>query len=150
MFEIELKNPDVMLIREKNNEVAIDLANSAIDAGLEVGKIEGAGEFEIGDMQIVAVALKESKGVLYRIKIDDIRIGLVDGRAKSEDLDELGPVDILGSTEAKFVPMVEPKIVVPMGNMDFAELKGEVKAEKRLKIKNASAIPQIMEIWRLG
>ena len=149
MFEIELKNPETMLIREKNNEVLIDIANSTIEAGLEVGKIEGAGEFELGDLQIVAVALKESKGVLYRIKIDDVKIGLVDGRAKNEDLDELGPVDILGATDAKMVSVVEPKIVIPMGNMDFAELKGEVKAEKKLKVKGSS-LPAMMEVWRLG
>lgn len=138
-----------MLIREKNNEVAIDIANSTIDAGLEVGKIEGAGEFELGDLQIGAVALKEGKGVLYRIKMDDVKIGLVDSRAKPEDLDELGPVDILGATDVKFVSMVEPKAVVPMGNMDFSELKGEVKAEKRVKVKSSS-LPVVMEIWRLG
>ena len=75
---------------------------------------------------------------------------MVDGRAKAEDLDELGPIDILGTNEAKFVGMVEPKIVIPMGNMDFSELKGDIKVDKKLKIKNISALPNSLEIWRLG
>ena len=149
MFEIELKNPNLMFIKIKDKDIRIDLAKSEIDADLPAGKIQGAGEFEIGEAQIVALGL-EAGGILYRIKIDNVKIGLVDGRAKTEDLDELGPTDILGTTEAKFVIMVEPKIVIPMGNMDFSEIKGEVKVDKKLKIKSASALPNSLEIWRLG
>ena len=149
MFEIELNNPDLMSIKTKDREVKIDLAQSEIDAGISAGKIQGAGEFEIGDIQIMALGL-ENGGVLYRVKLDGLKIGLVDGRAKAEDLDELGPIDILGTNEAKFVGMVEPKIVIPMGNMDFSELKGDKKNKKKLKIKNISALPNSLEIWRLG
>ena len=149
MFEIELDSPDVMSIKTKDREIKINLAESEIDAGLSAGKVQGAGEFEIGDAQIVALSL-ENGSVLYRIKIGGVKIGLVDKRAKPEDLDELGPIDIFGTDEIKFVSMVEPKVVIPMGNMDFADLKGEIRMDKKLKVKNVSALPNGLEIWRLG
>ena len=36
-----------------------------------------------------------------------------------------------------------------MGNMDFAEVKGTVKTDRRQKVKNRSALPQMLEIWKL-
>ena len=54
MFEIELKNSDEMVIRAKDNNVSINVVQSTIDAGLKVGTIRGAGEFEIGDIAIIA------------------------------------------------------------------------------------------------
>ena len=148
MFEIELKNSDEMTIRAKEKVVNINVVQSTIDADLRVGTIRGAGEFEIGDIAIIAKSLKGG-GIMYRIDVDGIKIGLVGNTAAIEDLDELGPIDILGTTEAKFVPVIEPKIVIPMGNMDFAEIKASVKTDKKLKIKNANSLPAVMEIWNL-
>ena len=148
MFEIELKNSDEMTIRAKEKTVNINVVQSTINADLRVGTIRGAGEYEIGDVAIVAKSLK-SGGIMYRVDVDGIKIGLVGNTAAIEDLDELGPIDILGTSNAKFVPVIEPKIVVPMGNMDFAEIKATVKTEKKLKIKNANSLPTIMEIWNL-
>lgn len=148
MFEIELKNSDEMTIRAKEKTVNINVVQSTIDADLKVGTIRGAGEYEIGDVAIIAKSLKGG-GIMYRVDVDGIKIGLVGNTAEIEDLDELGPIDILGTSNAKFVPVIEPKIVVPMGNMDFAEIKATVKTEKKLKIKNANSLPAIMEIWNL-
>ncbi|MBR3164104.1 hypothetical protein IKF15_02270 [Candidatus Saccharibacteria bacterium] len=148
MFEIELRNPEELTIRLKDKVVNVNVAQSTIDAGLKVGTIGGAGEFEIGEMAIVGVELADG-GVMYRIDIKGVKIGIVGSTAKMEDLDELGPVDILGTSNAKFVSVIEPKILIPMGNMDFAEVKAEVKVEKKLKIKNASSLPAVLEIWRL-
>ncbi len=86
---------------------------------------------------------------MYRIAVDDVTIGVVGGEAKTEDLDELGPVDILGTSQASVVSIVEPKILIPMGNMDFAEIKATTHVEKRLKVKNATTLPATMEIVRL-
>jgi hypothetical protein len=86
---------------------------------------------------------------MYRVDVDGIKIGLVGNTASIEDLDELGPIDILGTSDAKYVSVVEPKIVIPMGNMDFAEIKASVKNEKKLKIKNANSLPAVMEVWNL-
>ena len=147
MFEIELKKSDEMTIRAKEKVVNINVAQSRIDAGLRVGVLEGAGEYEIGDIVIGGVAVEG--GVIYRINVDGVKIGLVNGAVKAEELDELGPIDILGTNNAKIVSIVEPKIVIPMGNMDFAEIKAEVKMEKKLKIKNASSLPATLTIYKL-
>ena len=148
MFEIELKSPDEMSIKAKDRTINVNVAQSTIAAGLAVGMIKGAGEFEIGEATISGVAT-DSGNVLYRIEIGEVAVGVVGGEVKSEDLDELGPIDILGTNDIKIVGLVEPKIVIPMGNMDFAELKASVKVEKRLKIKNSAALPAIMEVYKL-
>lgn len=147
MFEIELKNPDELLIHDKDKNVAINVVESTINADLRVGTIGGAGEFEVGDVVISAKPLKEG-GIMYRILVEGVKIGLVGATAKVEDLDELGPIDILGTSNAKFVSVIEPKVVIPMGNMDFADIKGSVKVEKKIKIKNAS-LPATLEVWKL-
>jgi hypothetical protein len=148
MFEIELKNSDEMTIHAKDRVVNINVGQSTVDAGLKVGTLRGAGEFEIGDVIIVGTSLKGG-GIMYRVDVDGIKIGLVGSTATIEDLDELGPVDILGTTDAKFVSVVSPKVVVPMGNMDFSEIKASVKTDKKQKVKNANSLPAVMEIWNL-
>ena len=137
-----------MTIKAKERVVNINVAQSTVDADLKVGRIAGAGEFEIGDITIVGTSLKEG-GIMYRVDVDGIKIGLVGNTAKTEDLDNLGPVDILGTSNPKTVPIVEPKIVIPMGNMDIAEIKASIKVEKKLKIKNANSLPTVMEVWKL-
>lgn len=149
MFEVELKNPDEMTIRIKEKAININVAQSTVDADLRVGTIRGAGEFEIGEAAIVGRSLKGG-GIMYRIDIDGIKIGIVGNTAAIEDLDELSPINILGTSNPKFVSVVEPKILVPMGNMDFAEVKASVKTEKKLKIKNTNSLPAVLEIWNLA
>ena len=148
MFELELKNSDELTIHAKEKTVNINVVQSTINADLRVGTIRGAGEFEIGDVVIVATSLKNG-GIMYRVDVDGIKIGLVGNTASIEDLDELGPIDILGTSDSKYVSVVEPKIVIPMGNMDFSEVKASVKTEKKLKIKNANSLPAVMEVWNL-
>lgn len=147
MFELELKNPDELIIREKEKAIAINIAESTINADLRVGTIGGAGEFEIGNTSISAKPLTDG-GIMYRVTVEGVKIGLVGSNAKIEDLDELGPIDILGTSNAKFVSVIEPKAVIPMGNMDFAEVKGSVKTDKKVKVKNAS-LPATLEIWKM-
>ena len=148
MFELELKNSDELTIHAKEKTVNINVVQSTIDANLSVGTIRGAGEFEIGDVAIVGISLKAG-GIMYRVSIEETKIGIVGASAVVEDLDELGPIDILGTNNPKFVSIVEPKVVIPMGNMDFAEVKGTVKTDRRQKVKNRSALPQVLEIWKL-
>jgi len=148
MFEIELKNPDEISIKTKDRIINVNVAQSTIMAGLAVGTIKGAGEFEIGETTINGVATGLG-GVIYKIEIGDMSIGVIGSEVKNEDLDELLPIDILGTSVSSVVGVVQPKIVIPMGNMDFAELKASVKIEKRLKIKNAAALPAVMEIYKL-
>ena len=118
------------------------------EAGLAVGPLVGAGEFEIGEIIINAIALKNNK-VMYRIDIDGIKIGLAGEGVQTEELDELGLIDILGATDHKMVGIIEPKILIPMGNMDFAEVKASVNVEKKLKIKNENSLPATLTIYKL-
>ena len=148
MFEIELKNHDEMSIKVKDRVINVNVAQSVIDAGLVVGPIRGAGEFEIGEAAINGFVTSGGK-VVYRIGIGDIFVGVVGEGVKPGDLDDFGPVDILGTSNIDVVGATEPKIVIPMGNMDFANLKASVKVEKKLKIKNETSLPTIMEIYRL-
>lgn len=148
MFEIELKNPNEMVIKAKDRVVNINVAQCTIEAGLAVGLLVGAGEFEIGEIIINAIALKNNK-VMYRIDVDGIKIGLAGEGVQTEELDELGPIDILGATDHKMVGIIEPKILIPMGNMDFAEVKASVNVEKKLKIKNENSLPATLTIYKL-
>lgn len=148
MFEIELKNPNEMVIKAKDRVVNINVAQCTVEAGLAVGPLAGAGEFEIGEIIINAIALKNNK-VMYRIDIDGIKIGLAGEGVQTEELDELGPIDILGATDHKMVGIIEPKILIPMGNMDFAEVKASVNVEKKLKIKNENSLPATLTIYKL-
>lgn len=148
MFEIEVKNFDEIRITTKDKTININVAQSTIEAGLRVGPLKGAGEFEIGDCTINGIALSEG-GVIYRINIEGVKLGIACGSVKAEELDELGPIDILATNEVKTVSIVEPKILIPIGNMDFAEIKAEVKVEKKLKIKKQSDIPAVLTIYKL-
>ena len=148
MFEIELKNPNEMIIKAKDRVVNINVAQCTIEAGLAVGPLVGAGEFEIGEIIINAIALKNNK-VMYRIDVDGIKIGLAGEGVQTEELDGLGPIDILGATDHKIVGIIEPKILIPMGNMDFAEVKASVNVEKKLKIKNENSLPATLTIYKL-
>ena len=148
MFEIELKNPNEMVIKAKDRVVNINVAQCTVEAGLAVGPLVGAGEFEIGEIIINAIALKNNK-VMYRIDIDGIKIGLAGEGVQTEELDELSPIDILGATDHKMVGIIEPKILIPMGNMDFAEVKASVNVEKKLKIKNENSLPATLTIYKL-
>jgi hypothetical protein len=145
MFEIELVNGDEMSIITKRNKININVAQSVIVAKLEVGKIRGPGEFEIGDASIVGVAV--GGVVIYRVEIGKIVIGVVGG--VEDGLDELGPVDILGASSVKAVREVSPRIVIPMGNMDYAELKADVEVGKKLRVKNEGSLPDVLTVYKL-
>jgi len=148
MFEIGLKSPEEIWVKCKDRTINVNVAQSTISAsGLDVGKIKGAGEFEVGEVTMVGLPL--GSGIMYRMEIGGVKIGLVGNLEKSDELDELGPVDILGAFDPKVVGVVEPKIVIPMGNMDYMDLKAEVKVDKKLKIKNENSLPSVMEIWKL-
>lgn len=148
MFDIELKSPEEVVIKVKDRTISINSATATISAGLSVGDISGAGEFEIGEAMITATDV-EGGNTMYRVEIGGVTIGVVGVSVKVEDLDELGPIDILATSDPKIVGIIEPKIVIPIGNMDFAELKAPVKLEKRLKLKSPSALPATLEIYKL-
>ena len=57
MFEIESKKPEEITIVTKQTAITFDMKQFTIDAGLNVGKIQGPGEFEIGNATIRGIAV---------------------------------------------------------------------------------------------
>ncbi len=150
MFEIESKAPDEIVIRTKNANVKFDLATQMIDGDLPVGKIEGPGEFEIGDMAIRGIQAGES--TVYDVTIGNTHIGIIGGIEEAITLDELGVADILCTSSVRAVREIGPKVVIAMGNVDgmVTELKLAPRAEKKYKVKNKESLPMAMEVIALN
>ena len=149
MFEIESKDQDeIVFTTAKKNVIRVNVGDFTIDAGLKVGKIEGPGEFEIGEATIRGVAVKEK--TIYDVEINGVHVGVIGGI--EEGLDDLGVADILCTSSVRAVREIEPKMVVAMGNVDgiVAELKMTPRMEKKLKIKNLDSLAPTKEVVVLG
>lgn len=150
MFEIESKTPDEIVLRTKAANVKFDLAEQTVDGDLPVGKIEGPGEFEIGDMAIRGIQTGEK--TVYDVMIGNIHIGIIGGIEEAITLDELGVADILCTSSVRAVREIGPKVVIAMGNVDgmVTELKLAPRAEKKYKVKNKESLPMAMEVIALN
>lgn len=145
MFEIESKNPDEIILTTKQATIKFDVANETIDANLEVGKIVGPGEFEIGNVAIRGIATGDK--TVYDAVIGTVHIGIIGGIEEAITLDELGVADVLCTSSVRAVREINPKVVIVMGNVDgmVTELKVAPRAEKKYKLKNADALPATLE-----
>ena len=144
MFEIESKNQDVITIVTKKSTINFNIADFTIDAGLSVGKIEGPGEFEIGDATIRGIATESGK-TIYDAEVGGVHIGIIGGI--EENLDDL-VADILCTSSVRAVRELEPKLVVAMGNVDgmVTDLKLTARTEKKLKVKSLDSLPATKEV----
>ena len=149
MFEIESRRPEEITIITKQAKITFDTVDFTIDAELNVGKIKGAGEFEIGDVAIRAIAVESGK-VIYDAAVGGVHIGIIGGC--EEGLDDLGVADILCTSSVRAVREIEPKLVIAMGNLDgmVTELKLTARTEKKLKVKNVDALPAALEVVALN
>ena len=149
MFELESKRPEEITIITKQAKITFDTVEFTIDAELNVGKIKGAGEFEIGDVAIRAIATESGK-VIYDAEVGGAHIGIIGGC--EEGLDDLGVADILCTSSVRAVREIEPKLVIATGNIDgmVTELKLTARTEKKLKIKKADALPAALEVVALS
>lgn len=149
MFEIESKNPDEITIITKDANVIFNVAEYEIDGHLAVGKIKGPGEFEIGDVTIRGVDVGEGR-TIYDVEVGGVHVGINGGI--EDGLDDLGMADILCTSSVRAVREISPKLVIAMGNIDgmVSELKLTARAEKRLKVKNADALPTTLEVVALN
>ena len=149
MFDLESKKPDEITINTKKTSVTFDFAEGEVDANLAVGKIDGPGEFEIGDVTIRGIAT-ESGRTIYDAEVGGVHIGIIGDT--EQGLDELGVADILCTSSVRAVREIEPKMVVATGNVDgmVSELKVAVRAEKKLKVKNRDGLPLAMECVTLN
>lgn len=145
MFEIESKNQDQIAIITKKTSITFDMAEALIDAGLEVGKITGPGEFEIGDATIRGISVNSGK-TIYDVEIGGVHVGIIAGI--EDGLDELGVSDILCTSSVRAIREIGPKMVVSMGNVDgmVSELKLSARTEKKLKIKSLESLPTVQEV----
>ncbi len=145
MFEIESKKQDEITIITKRGTITFSIADAVIDAGLEIGKITGPGEFEIGEATIRGIATESGK-TIYDVEVGGVHVGIIDGI--EEGLDDLGVSDILCTSSVRAVREVEPKLVVAMGNVDgmVAELKLTARMDKKLKVKSLDALPATKEV----
>lgn len=150
MFEIESKTPDEITLRTKAANVKFDLAEQTVDGDLPVGKIEGPGEFEIGDMAIRGIQTGDR--TVYDVMIGNVHIGIIGGIEEAITLDELGVADILCTSSVRAVREIGPKVVIAMGNVDgmVTELKLAPRAEKKYKVKNKESLPMAMEVIALN
>lgn len=150
MFEIESKNPDEIMVTAKGRTIKFDVAEGVIDADLPVGRIEGPGEFEIGEAAIRGIAT-ESGQTVYDVVIGGVHIGIIGSIEEAITLDELGVADILCTASVRAVREISPKVVIAMGNVDgmVTELKLTPRAEKKYKLKNADSLPVAMEVIAL-
>lgn len=167
MFDIESKNPDEITITTKKTSVTFNVAEGTVDGDLAVGKIQGPGEFEIGDISIRAIGVgggkapaeteeKEASPVvafdpkeartIYDAEIGGVHVGIIGGC--EEGLDDLGMAGVLCTSSVRAVREIEPRIVVAMGNVDgmVTELKLSARTEKKLKVKNAESLPLGQEV----
>ena len=136
MFELESKNQDEIIISTKKTTIKFNIADSTIDANLPVGKIEGPGEFEIGDATIRGIAT-ESKKTIYDVEVGGIHIAIIGGI--EENMDDY-VADILCTSSVR--------AIIAMGNVDgmVSDLKLTARTEKKLKVKNLDSISGAKEV----
>lgn len=147
MFEIESKNPDEIVIVTKTRTIKFDLVNETIDADLEVGKIVGPGEFEIGEAAIRGIGVGENR-TIYDVAINNVHVGIIGDIDEATALDDLGVSNVLCTSSVRAVREIDPRLVVAMGNIDgmVTELKLSARTEKKLKIKSLDSLPASLEV----
>lgn len=144
MFDIESKTQDEIIITTKKTTIKFNIQNSTIDANLQVGKIEGPGEFEIGDATIRGIATESGK-TIYDAEIGGVHVGILGGI--EENLDDI-VADILCTSSIRAIREIEPKLIISMGNVDamVSELKLSARSEKKLKVKSLDSLPAAKEV----
>ena len=144
MFDLESKNPDEIIINTKHATIKFNIADAVVDAGLDVGKITGPGEFEIGEATIRGIATESGK-TIYDVEVGGVHTGIIGGI--EENLDDI-VADILCTSSVRAIREIEPKLIVAMGNVDamVSDLKLTARTEKKLKIKNLDALPATKEV----
>ena len=144
MFEIESKTPTEIAIITKTTTIKFDVEDAVIDAGLDVGKIKGPGEFEIGEATIRGISTESGK-TIYDVEVNNVHVGIIG--SIEENLDDL-VADILCTSSVRAIREIEPKLIVAMGNVDgmVSELKLTARTEKKLKVKNLDSLPTTKEV----
>lgn len=163
MLDIEYKGGNAVIFATKNTTVVVDPVRSvfgqpdlalknvvevatearfATNSGDVALRIEGPGEYEIGDFILRGVAAKRHidaegplVGTIYRLEVGDFRVavlGNIDGKLSEDQLEAIGVVDIMvlpvggggytldATSAATIVRQIEPKVVIPVHYADAA------------------------------
>ena len=144
MFELESRNQDEITIITKKTTIKFNIADGTIDANLPVGKIEGPGEFEIGDATIRGIATESGK-TIYDVEVGGIHTAIIGG--VEENMDDY-VADILCTSSVRAIRELEPKLIIAMGNVDgmVSDLKLTAHTEKKLKVKNLDSLAGAKEV----
>ena len=144
MFELESKNQHELVISTKKTTIKFNIADGTIDANLPVGKIEGPGEFEIGDATIRGIATESGK-TIYDVEVGGIHTAIIGG--VEENMDDY-VADILCTSSVRAIRELEPKLIIAMGNVDgmVSDLKLTAHTEKKLKVKNLDSLAGAKEV----
>lgn len=173
MFDIEYKGGNAVIITSKKTGVVIDpkvsilgLKDLSVKGNVELAtearlaandpeaklRIEGPGEYEIGDVSIKGVRATrhidteadEPISTMYRLEIGDVRLavlGNITSKLSEDQLEEIGIVDILiipvggggytldATSAATIARQVDPRVVMPVHYADAA-LKYEVPQDE--------------------
>ena len=70
MFDLESKRPEEITINTKKTSVTFNMVEGEVDANLAVGKIDGPGEFEIGDVTVRGIATESGK-TIYDVEVGE-------------------------------------------------------------------------------
>jgi len=208
MFEIEYKGANCVVISTKKSKIVIDPKLSIVGqkdvstkGAVELATehrfvvnsldsnllIDGPGEYGVAGFDILGVAARrhidnDNEGLqstMYRIEIDDNRIGIIGNiseKLSDEQLEELGVLDILiipiggggytldATSSTSLIRMISPKIVIPIHYADeqlqyevpqddlklfIAELGAPVEVTSKYKSKQSSAIQAPLSVVEL-
>lgn len=172
MFDLEYKGANGLVISTKKTQLVIDpklslvgLKDIPVKEAIEIAteprfsvgdnaaklRIEGPGEYEIGDASIKGVSAirhidnsaDEPLGTIYRIELGEVRLailGNIASKLSEEQLEEIGVVDVVivpvggggytldATSAATLVRQIDPRVVIPVHYADTA-VKYEVPQE---------------------
>lgn len=205
MFEIEYKGANTVVITTKKAVLVTDpklsvagLKDVNIKESVELATeprfatngqearllIEGPGEYGIAGFDMLGIAAQrhldtegqELLGTMYRIELDDVRIGLLGNiyeKVSDEKLEELGVLDILiipvggngytldATGAANLVRKISPKVVIPVHYADSTlkyevhqdsldvfvkELGAPVETVSKYKVKSLATLPASLTV----
>jgi len=172
MFEVEYKGANTVVISTKKSTMVTDpklslvgLKDLSIKDVIELAtearfsldndtvrlKIEGPGEYGVGEFDIKGIAAQRHldsesdplRSTMYRVEVSDIRVAIIGNiyeKLSDTQLEELGLIDVLiipvggngytldATGAANLTRKIDPKVVIPV-HFAEADLKYEVPQE---------------------
>ena len=166
-----IQNGEIVLLIDPTNQRSVRGADIILNTKTQTEPGEGLiidhpGEYEIKGIRVQGTAANEEGETIYRIRWDDITIGILGGVSKEpEAKSQLGlqGVDVLilpaggknipASIAAKIVRQAEPSLVIPWGDTKaFTKEMGSSPetTENKLTFKKKDLNPKAMKVSLLS